>query len=65
MNHKPIHRMKTLVKVVNDCIMYNDCRKCKYIKDNNCQQLLMADCLYYLEQALEKSERRKNVPEVH
>ena len=58
--HKPKHRMKTLVTVVKDCIYYSDCRKCNYRQYSNCQQLLMADCLYYLEQTLEKSERRPN-----
>lgn len=55
---KPKHRMKKLIKVIDNCISYNDCRGCGHITYSNCQQMLMKDALYYLRQTLEKSEKK-------
>ena len=56
---RPTHKMKTVVSQLELCLYYNDCRKCWLKKYSNCQQLLMADGLWYLRQTLEKSEKEK------
>ena len=56
---KPEHRMKTVIIQLEKCIYFNDCRRCWYRCDKFCQEKLMADGLYYLKMALEKSEGKK------
>ena len=57
--NKPTRKMKTIVRQLEQCLYYNDCRKCWLGKYSNCRDLLMADGLYYLKMALEKSEGKK------
>ena len=53
---KPTRKMKTVVNQLEQCLYFNGCQKCWLKKYSNCQQLLMADGLWYLKQTLEKSE---------
>ena len=55
---KPTRKMKTIVRRLELCLYFNDCRGCWLKKYANCQELLLADGLYYLRLALEKSEDR-------
>ena len=57
--NKPTRKMKTIVAQLEKCLYYNDCRKCWLKQYSNCQELLMADGLYYLRMALEKSEGKE------
>lgn len=58
---KPIHKMKTVVKALRTCLSseMDICNECPYVGIANCGGKLAEDALYYLEQALEKSEGKK------
>ena len=56
---KPEHRMKAVIIQLEKCIYFNDCRGCWHHDENLCQEKLMADGLYYLKMALEKSEGKE------
>lgn len=53
---KPSHRMKTVVKKIEDCLYFHRCTDCWHKGDKLCQIKLMLEGLYYLEMTLEKSE---------
>ena len=55
---KPSVRMKTVVKTLEKCLA-DDCKGCYLKEENNCMTFLMMDCLYYMKQTLEKSEKEK------
>ena len=56
---RPQHRMKTVVKTADGCMMGCDRAKCAYGRyGSSCEKLLILDMLYYLRQTLEKSERK-------
>ena len=61
---KPKMKMKTVTMQLEKCLKEN-CKSCYLKKYENCQIYLMMDALWYLQQTLEKSGRRNNVPEVH
>lgn len=55
---KPSHRMKTVVKKIEDCLYFNRCTDCWHKGDKLSQIKLMLEGLYYLEMTLEKSEEK-------
>lgn len=61
---KPSHKFKTVVKQLGRCVN-NDCIGCYLRSESDCMRNLMYDAQYYLQMTLEKSERRKDVSEVH
>ena len=66
LTEKPPIRMKTVVKIMEGCIIECDCRGCPFVKAVNCQERLMAAGLWYLKQTISKSEKgRKNVSALH
>ena len=57
---KPEKRMKTVIKLMDQCLdKEQTCAGCEYTGDTDCLQKLMADGLYYLRMALEKSEGKR------
>ena len=63
---KPEKRMKTVIRQMEKCIYFNDCKSCWLKSEKQCQEKLFSAGLYYLRQALEKSEgRKKDVSEIH
>lgn len=59
---KPTHRMKTLVKYMEQCIYRGYCTGCPYNDGSQftakCKNAMLKDSLYYLQQTLEKSEKK-------
>lgn len=57
--NKPKHRMKTVVRIAEACMTKCDRETCAYRNQPCCCLALINDMLWYLRQALEKSERKK------
>ena len=58
---KPRRKMKNVVKYMRNCLHNTDCGICPYREHGDaCTLVLINDALYYLEQTLEKSERKNN-----
>jgi len=59
--NKPKYRMKTVIKAAEKCMEEGPaaCPKCLYKPEPLCARQLTKDMVYYLRQALEKSERKK------
>ena len=57
---KPKHKMKTLIKYMEQCYFGAGCTGCPYDEGSiftaKCRTAMMQDALYYLRQTLEKSE---------
>lgn len=51
---KPDKKVKTVIKRLEKCIYYNDCKGCWLKDDKLCQAKLVSAGLYYLEQAYRK-----------
>lgn len=62
---KPRVRMKTVVKAMQKCVVEENCSGCYLQKQHKCQEYLMKDALWYLEQQLEKSKGKRNVSEIY
>ena len=54
---KPKWSMKVVIKWGEMCMTHKDCTQCHYRKLLHCREALMADMLYYLRMALEKSRK--------
>ena len=53
---KPLKKMKTVAKQLEECLYYNNCSCCWHKGDKLCQIKLMSEGLYYIRQTIEKSE---------
>ena len=59
---KPKRKMKTVVYQMYVCLYNGGCGNCWHNdRPDCCRQLLMKDALYYLQQTLEKSEKKRSV----
>ena len=56
---KPKHRMKKVTEQLARCIA-NECKGCYLQKEPDCMRSLIWDANYYLQMALEKSEKGQN-----
>ena len=57
---KPKHKMKTLVRCMEQCFFGGGCTGCPYSDGTQftakCRNAMLIDALYYLQQTLEKSK---------
>lgn len=53
---RPPHKMKTVIKLIDRCLDdEQECGDCPYIRNSDCQRMLLKETAYYLKMTLEKS----------